>query len=154
MKRNLTILVLLLICPSLGSITSFGEEKVDQTVAIAGSDLMKYDVISFEVKAGSKVKVTLKNMGKIPKIAMGHNWILLKSGVTAIGFGQKALAAGAGPANPLPDSVKGDVIAHTKLLGPGESESIVFTAPSAGEYEYVCTFPGHFALMRGKMVSK
>jgi len=154
MKTKLTILALLLICPSLATIGSAAEEKVDQTVTIAGNDMMKFDVVTFEVKAGSKVKITLTNTGKIPKVAMGHNLVLLKSGITAIGFGQKALTSGAGPTNPLPDAVKGDVIAHTKLLGPGESDSIVFTAPAAGEYEYVCTFPGHFALMRGKMVSK
>ena len=156
MKTKLTILALLSICPSLATIASEKkkEEKVDQTVVIAGNDMMKFDLATFEVKAGSKVKITLKNTGKIPKIAMGHNFVLLKSDITAIAFGQKALASGAGPANPLPDSVKGDVIAYTKLLGPGESDSIVFTAPAAGEYEYVCTFPGHFALMRGKMVSK
>jgi len=55
----------------------------------------------------------------------------------------------------LPKSLLGDVLAHTKLLGPGESESISFTAPTIeGEYEYVCTFPGHFAMMRGSMEVK
>ena len=154
MKTTLTTLALLLICPSPETDASAGKEKVDQAVTIAGTDMMKYDVVTFEVKAGSKVKVTLKNVGKLPKIAMGHNLVLLKSGITALAFGQKALVAGAGPTNPVPEAVKGDVIAHTKLLGPGESDSIVFTAPAPGEYEYVCTFPGHFALMRGKMTSK
>ena len=57
--------------------------------------------------------------------------------------------------NPLPDSLKGDVIASTKLLGPGEQEILTFTAPKdPGSYEYVCTFPGHFAMMRGVMKVK
>ena len=91
----------------------------------------------------------------IPKIAMGHNVVILKKGITAIAFGQKALAAGANAVNALPDSVKGDVLAHTKLLGPDETDTIIFDAPKeAGDYEYVCTFPGHFALMRGKMSVK
>jgi hypothetical protein len=49
---------------------------------------------------------------------MGHNLVLLKKGVSAIAFGQKALGAGANAVNPLPDSLKGDVIANTKLLDP------------------------------------
>lgn len=131
------------------------EEKVDQTVTITGNDTMQFDVKAFEVKAGSKVKLVFKNVGQIPKIAMGHNLVILKKGVTAIGFGQKALGAGANAVNALPDAVKGDVLAATKLLGPAESDEIVFTAPKeAGAYEYVCTFPGHFALMRGTMTVK
>ena len=93
--------------------------------------------------------------GKLPKIAMGHNLVILKKGVSAIAFGQKALGAGANAVNPLPDSIKDDVIASTKLLGPGEEEVISFTAPKEkGAYEYVCTFPGHFAMMRGTMTVK
>ena len=129
--------------------------KVDQTVTITGNDTMQFDVKTFEVKAGSKVKIVLKNIGMVPKIAMGHNIVILKKGITAIAFGQKALGAGANATNALPDSLKGDVIASTKLLGPGETDSVVMTAPSeAGTYEYVCTFPGHFALMRGVMIVK
>ena len=129
--------------------------KVDQTVTISGNDTMQFDVKTFEVKAGSKVKIVLKNIGVVPKIAMGHNVVILKKGITAIAFGQKALGAGANATNALPDSLKGDVIASTKLLGPGETDSVVMTAPSeAGTYEYVCTFPGHFALMRGVMTVK
>jgi len=134
---------------------SGAKAKAAQEVVISGNDTMQFDVKSFEVKAGSKVKLTLKNIGQIPKIAMGHNLVVLKKGITAVGFGQKALGAGANATNALPDSLKGDVIAATKLLGPSESETIEFTAPKeSGSYEYVCTFPGHFALMRGIMTVK
>ena len=131
------------------------DEKVDQTVTISGNDTMQFDVKTFEVKAGSKVKIVFKNIGVVPKIAMGHNLVVLKKGITAIAFGQKALGAGANATNALPDSLKGDVVASTKLLGPGETDTVLLTAPKeAGNYEYVCTFPGHFALMRGVMTVK
>jgi len=126
-----------------------------QEVTITGNDTMQFDVKNFEAKAGIKVKLTLKNIGQVPKIAMGHNLVVLKKGITAVAFGQKALGAGASPTNPLPEALKGDVIAATKLLGPAESETIEFTGPEEpGSYEYVCTFPGHFALMRGTMTVK
>ena len=76
---------------------------------------------------------------------MGHNLVLLKKGITAISFGQKAWVPVQMQSIALPDSLKGDVIASTKLLGPGEEEVLSFTAPKeSGAYEYVCTFPGHF----------
>ena len=130
-------------------------EDTVQEVTITGNDTMQFDVKNFETKAGTKIKLTLKNVGKVPKIAMGHNLVVLKKGITAVAFGQKALGAGANATNALPKSLMGDVIAATKLLGPAESETIEFTAPKEpGSYEYVCTFPGHFALMRGTMTIK
>lgn len=134
---------------------ALAEKKADHEITISGNDTMQFDIKNFDVTAGNKVKIIFKNTGKLPKIAMGHNLVLLKKGVTAIAFGQKALGAGANAVNPLPDSLKGDVIANTKLLGPGEEEIVTFTAPSEkGAYEYVCTFPGHFAMMRGTMTVK
>ncbi|MEC8013416.1 MAG: azurin [Verrucomicrobiota bacterium] len=146
MKINLFLSALFAV---VVSVTSGAE------IVITGNDTMQFDLKAFEVKAGEKVSLTLKNTGKLPKIAMGHNLVLLKKGVSAIAFGQKAMGAGANATNPLPDSVKEDVIASTKLLGPGESDTVSFTAPAdPGNYEYVCTFPGHFAMMRGTMTVK
>ena len=134
---------------------ALAEKKADHEITISGNDTMQFDIKNFDVTAGNKVKIIFKNTGKLPKNLMGHNLVLLKKGVTAIAFGQKALGAGANAVNPLPDSLKGDVIANTKLLGPGEEEIVSFTAPSEkGAYEYVCTFPGHFAMMRGTMTVK
>ena len=131
------------------------EGKVDQIVTITGDDKMMYATTSFEVKAGTKVKVTLKNVGLIPKIAMGHNFVLLKKGETAFGFGPQVVANGGNHANDfIPTKGKEKILASTKMLGPGEEDSVIFTAPESGEYEYLCTFPGHFALMRGKMIVK
>jgi azurin len=63
-------------------------------------------------------------------------------------------AAMAAPTH-IPAGTAAKIIAQTKLLGPGESDSIDFKAPSApGEYPFLCTFPGHFALMKGKLVVK
>ena len=128
-----------------------GETK---KVTITGNDTMQFDLKTIEAKAGEKIELTFKNVGKIPKIAMGHNLVVLKKGISAIAFGQKAMGACANATNALPDSVKGDTIAATKLLGPAESETITFSVSEAGDYEYVCTFPGHFAMMRGVLKIK
>ncbi len=133
------------------------DAKIDQIVSITADDKMMYDTTSFEVKAGTNIKVALKNIGMIPKIAMGHNFVLLKKGETAFGFGPQVMVNGGTHANgfiPSPSKGQEKIIAYTKMLGPGEEDSVVFTAPEPGEYEYLCTFPGHFALMRGKMTVK
>jgi len=103
-------LLLLLITPS------FIIHAEVKKITVTGNDTMQFDLKSFEVKAGDTVELTFKNVGKIPKIAMGHNLVVLKKGISAVAFGQKAMGAGANATNALPDSVKGDTIASTKLL--------------------------------------
>ncbi|MFV1994383.1 MAG: plastocyanin/azurin family copper-binding protein, partial [Verrucomicrobiales bacterium] len=44
-----------------------------------------------------------------------------------------------------------DILWHTKLLQPKQVDTIEFIAPAPGEYPYLCTFPGHWMLMRGVM---
>ena len=126
--------------------------KVDVHVDINGTDTMMYSKTHFEVKSGQKVKLTFNNTGKLPKAAMGHNVVILKKSVDLIEFCTEAVKF---PSEGyFPKSREKDVIGRTKLLGPGEKDEIYFTAPAPGTYEYVCTFPGHFALMKGKMIVK
>ena len=133
----------------------FANLQAATKVSISGNDQMQFSVKEFEVKAGEQIELEFKNEGTLPKIAMGHNIVILKQGVSAIAFGGKALQAGANATNALPDSVKSDVIAYSKLLGPGETEIVKFKAPvKPGIHQFVCTFPGHYAMMRGVMVVK
>ena len=80
---------------------------------------------------------------------MGHNWVL----VNAADF---AAVANAGMSAGLASNyvAAGDkrVLAHTKIVGGGESDSVTFPASilkKGAEYKYLCTFPGHNALMHG-----
>ena len=125
-----------------------------QKITITGNDTMQFDKREFTVKSGEKVELEFKNIGKLPKIAMGHNLLILKKGISSLKFGQKVMSLGASATNALPEGSMEDVIAATKLLGPGENETITFTAPEPGDYQFVCSFPGHFAMMRGIMVVK
>lgn len=107
-------------------------------------DTMAYDKTTLEAKAGSTVKLTLKNNATSP--AMIHDFVLVKPG-TENEVGAAAIAAGPGK-DYIPDSPS--ILAHTKLLKPGETDTITFTAPSQpGEYPYICTYPGHYAVMKG-----
>lgn len=105
---------------------------------------LKYDVSNFEVKAGSKVRLIFNNNDD-----MTHNVVITAPGA-ADEVGSLALKMGlkGSEMNYVPSSNK--VLFHTGLLQPETSESIYFVAPSTpGEYMFVCTFPGHAAVMRG-----
>lgn len=132
------------------AITSHAAQKI----IITGNDTMQFDKREFTVKSAEKVELEFKNIGKLPKIAMGHNLVILKKGISSLKFGQKVMSLGANATNALPEGSMEDVIAATKLLGPGETETLTFTAPDPGDYQFVCSFPGHFAMMRGIMVVK
>jgi azurin len=120
-------------------------------LVLNGTDAMQFDKKELKVKAGQTVKLTFKHVGKLPKTAMGHNFVLLQQGTDVATFG--SLAAQARDTDYLPKEEKSSVIAHTKLLGGGESDTITFVAPKKkGTYPYICSFPGHYALMQGKFI--
>ncbi len=123
-------------------------------VEITANDAMKFSLTRFEVNAGQEVKVTLTNLGTMPKVAMGHNFVLLKLGVDPKSVADAAIASAA--TDYIPAAKADQIIAHTKLLGPKQSDEITFTAPTQpGEYPFLCTFPAHFLTgMKGVMVVK
>jgi len=120
------------------------------TVALTGNDQMRFNLTEIKVAAGRTVKLTLTHVGKMPAAGMGHNFVLLKAGTDVQAFASKAIAAAA--TGYVPASEAGSVIASTKVIGGGESASIEFTAPAAGTYDFLCSFPGHYALMKGKFI--
>lgn len=124
-------------------------------VELTGDDAMKFNTKAFEVTAGESVSLTLKHVGKMPKEGMGHNVVILKAGTPLPAFAMKAMAAKATDYIPEDEESKKLIVAHTKLIGGGESDTITFTAPTEpGAYPFVCTFPGHFAVMQGVMTVK
>lgn len=118
-----------------------------RTITINSNDQMRFDLNEIKVKAGETIKLTLNHKGKLPKNVMGHNFVLLTQGTDVAKFAQ--LAMNEKDSEYIP--AKG-VIAHTKLIGGGESTTIEFTAPKKGTYNFVCSFPGHYAMMKGKFI--
>ena len=124
---------------------------VSNTVDLTANDQMKYSMNEIHVKAGEKVTLTLKNVGTMPKASMAHNFILLSGGTDKEAFAMKAMVAKT--TDYIPAALSKSIMAHTKLLGPGESDTITFTVP-AGTYEFICSFPGHYASMNGKLIAE
>ena len=107
---------------------------------------MRYDVTAFEAKPGQKIAVTLKNVGTTPKFSMGHNFVMLDRSVNIQNVTKFLDAASTEAAHDYVPVGSKEVLAHTKLLGPGETETVTFNAPYIpGEYLYLCSFPGHFS---------
>ena len=119
-------------------------------VVVEANDMMQFNLKEIKVPAGSTVALTLKHVGKIAKAAMGHNLVILTAGADVNGFATAAMSAK--DEDYLPKAQAASVLAATKLLGGGESDTIVFKAPAAGSYDFLCSFPGHYAIMKGKFI--
>lgn len=118
---------------------------------VDGNDTLRYSTNEIKVNSAEcpEFTITLKNVGALPKTAGGHNLVVVL-GEDIEKVSQDALNAG--PAkNYIPDS---GFIAHTTLLGPGETDSIkISTAELKGKtVHYFCTFPGHHVTMKGDLV--
>ena len=123
------------------------------SLVIEATDSMTFNQKSMTVsKACKEVSVTIKHVGKLPKAAMGHNWVLAKK-ADAQNVVNSGAAAGPGAGYVAVD--KKGVIAATKLVGGGESDTVKFSTKNlkpSDSYEFFCTFPGHSALMKGTFV--
>ncbi|MBT97985.1 MAG: hypothetical protein CL902_05075 [Dehalococcoidia bacterium] len=111
------------------------------TVAAEGETLT-FDTASLSVTSGSEVTITFDN----PSANNSHNLVIVKDG-TKDQVAADGTAAGPGANWVAPGDDR--VIANTTVLGPGESGEVTFTAPAAGTYQFVCTFPGHNFTMFG-----
>ena len=127
---------------------SSDKKSKSSVIILNSSDLMKFDQNELRVFEGQKITLTLNHTGKMSKEIMGHNFVLLKKETNLNDFAQKAMLARENEY--IPDG--NETIAYTKMIGGGESDTIIFTAPEKGSYTYICTFPGHYGLMRGVLI--
>lgn len=123
---------------------------VSNVLVIEGNDQMQFNTNELRAEAGKPITLTLKHVGKIPKEAMGHNLVILQEGTDEAAFAAKAINAK--DTDYIPASEKASIVAHTKLLGGGEEDTIEFTVDKKGTYNFLCTFPGHVAMMKGVLI--
>lgn len=119
-------------------------------LSIDGNDAMAFSKKEMTAPSSCKeVTITLKHVGKMASNAMGHNWVLSKSSDFK-DIATAGMAAGLDN-NYLP---QGDerIIAATKIIGGGESDSVTLTLGELSadeEYTFFCSFPGHWSMMYG-----
>ena len=151
-QRIPTLLAALLLTLGLAACGSAEGEDVAPAAAFTIEPVgnkMEFAKKNLTVEAGQQVTITFKNTASTE--AMKHNVVVLKgTGDDVIQrVGQAALQAGA-PKEYVPNDPA--VLASTALAAPGETVEVTFTAPSEpGTYSYICTFPGHYMMMRGTM---
>lgn len=135
----------------INKVTENEEAEMDGVteVMLTGNDQMRFNLSEIRVDAGDKVKLTLKHIGELGVEVMGHNFVLLKPDVDRNEFGKKAVDAKDN--NYIPEGTD-DVIVHTEMIGGDQQTTIEFDAPEKGTYEFICSFPGHVALMNGKFI--
>lgn len=120
-------------------------------VTISGDDKMQFDLKEITVNEGQVVELTLKHVGTMAAAAMGHNFVLLSNDISLEDFATEAIQAKATDYIPAGEKA---VIAHTKVIGGGETDVITFTAPAKGSYDFLCSFPGHYGTMHGTFIVK
>lgn len=115
------------------------------TIEALGNTMMdmKYSLKNISVNSGSWVRINLVNKGADP--AMIHNILI-------VNYNKRSeVATAAIEAGPKLDYIpkSKDVIAGSKQANPGETVTLEFKAPTKGNYEFFCSYPGHSSKMRG-----
>jgi azurin len=122
-------------------------------LTIEGNDQMKFNVAELKVPGDcTEVVLTLKHTGKLPAQTMGHNWVVTKT-ADFMPVANAGVSAGLAK-DYVPENDK-RVIAFTKVIGGGQTTSIKFPTSKlakGGDYTFFCSFPGHYGLMRGKLI--
>jgi azurin len=131
-----------------------GTAAKPRTVELVGNEQMKFDTTEIVAKPGETLRVVLKSVGAMPKTIMAHNFVVLQPTADVAEFNKAAFNAR--ETGFIPPDKKADVIAATALAGAGETVEVTFKVPAkAASYNFLCSFPGHFAMgMRGKLIVK
>ncbi|MEX0772667.1 MAG: plastocyanin/azurin family copper-binding protein [Balneolales bacterium] len=108
-------------------------------------DQMQFDKDEIRVSPNQTVRIVLINEATMD--AMKHNVLIVNEG-TVNEVGQAAMSEVDN--DYVPESP--DVLFASALAEPGETVEIEFTPPGPGTYEFVCTFPGHYSMMRGTFI--
>ncbi len=122
-------------------------------LAVEGNDMMKFNVTELKVAPDcTEVELTLKHTGQLAVQTMGHNVVITKT-ADFMPIANAGLSAGVAK-DYVPAGDK-RVIAHTKLVGGGQSTAVKFPTSlltKGGDYTFFCSFPGHYGLMKGKLI--
>ncbi|MBS1596842.1 MAG: azurin [Bacteroidetes bacterium] len=131
-----------------------GADKLafSDTLKLSANENMKFDNELFRVKSGKKLRLVFYNTSKKIGAAMSHNVVILNKGTDIADFAEVARTAK--NEQYVPSSVSTLVVAHTNMVAAGDKAEIEFTIPQAGVYNFICSYPGHWGTMQGKIVAE
>ena len=144
-----------LVAVSLLTLASSQLMAAECKVTVDSTDQMSFNTKAIEIDKSCKTfTVELTHSGSLPKNVMGHN-LVISTEADMQPIATDGLAAGIDK-NYLKD---GDtrVIAHTKIIGAGEKDSVTFDVSKLKadeKYGFFCSFPGHISMMKGTITLK
>jgi putative heme-binding domain-containing protein len=135
--------------------TEFDKQEGLKQVSISCvPERMRFTLDQFFVTPGQPVKLTFTNPD-----ATDHNLVIVLPGaLESVGMAANNMARDPKFANSnfIPSSEREQILFNTPMIGPTRRAKINvlrFNAPvEPGVYPYVCTFPGHWIVMKGEMV--
>jgi putative membrane-bound dehydrogenase-like protein len=131
-----------------GPVTAIkGMVKIDKVITInVVKNVMKYDKAVITAKAGTTIKIILNNPDY-----MQHNLVIINKGtLEKVGAAADLLARTGDGAKVNYVPKVPEVLAATPLINPNGKYSMTFKVPDVpGNYPYICTFPGHWRIMKG-----
>ena len=123
--------------------------KPGRKITVAMVSGLQFEPAEFTVKPGEQITVYLDNKDSIP-----HNWLLAKPGAYhAVGLASSTMLTDPNAAAKHYAPETDDVLHYSPMLYHRNRYSLHITAPKEpGRYPFMCTFPGHWAVMKGEMV--
>ena len=131
-----------------------GIDTVKQTdiVSLKANDDMHFDKELFKVKSGKKITLRLKNIGSQTGKPMSHNVVILQKGTDIATFADEARKFK--DQDYIPAAMASSIVAHTKQVIAGKTNETQFTITKPGVYDFICSYPGHWGTMQGKIVAE
>jgi len=125
------LLLLLVAACSDGASTEISAEMSD----------FQFTPTSWTVPAGEEITIELTNNGSVV-----HEFVILQPGVTI--SAEDELPA-------TEEELLAEFVYWEDEIEAGETKTVTFTAPPAGEYQVICAIEGHFtAGMEGTLTSE
>jgi azurin len=128
------------------------QQQFTDTINLQANENMRFNKELFKVHARKKIMLIFKNTSAPTGAAMTHNVVILEPGTDIADFAEVARTAQ--KEQYIPSGAASLVIAHTKLTNAGESDQVEFTINQPGVYDFICSTPGHWGTMQGKIVAE
>ena len=128
------------------------QQQFTDTINLQANENMRFSKELFKIHTQKKIVLIFKNTAAPSGTAMTHNVVILKPGTDIADFAD--VARSAQKEQYIPSAVASLIIAHTRQVSGGESDEVEFTINQPGVYDFICSFPGHWGTMQGKIVAE
>ena len=128
------------------------KQPFTDAINLHANENMRFNKELFKIHARKKIMLIFKNTATTSAAAMSHNVVILKPGTDIADFADVARTAQ--KEEYIPSAVASLIIAHTRLVSGGASDEVEFTIDQPGVYDFICSFPGHWGTMQGKIVAE